>query len=327
MTALTVLEGAVGPDAPTRRQQGIEQVAEHSVRVTPDATVFSFTFVSTEADGVIEQLRTMFQQPGFRLSALQRARATAPRLLASSSRAMAMEDALVGVERSVSESDLSGIKDWHCRTFHKTMYRSDGARVIWVGDVGLHRAQTLTDRLLAGWKGTKGASKPASSSGQRVLRVGSPGPDDPVAVAMLARGPDRNHEDWPALWIVSQLMTKTCGSLPWVEQPDAFRVCDTVPAGQADRWMGEMEAKLSMLGSSEVAPADLDATKRTLVEAEARRLGNPRSLADTLALRDATSFDRVGDKLSGVSDVRPAVGRHLTTDQLRFVIVAPAATR
>lgn len=328
MTARTVLQGAVGPDAPTRRQHGLEQVAEYGTQVTADATVFSFAFASTEAEEVIDHLRTMIQQPGFRQSAIQHARASMPQLLASTRRSMAMGDALRGVEKPVSESDLSGIKDWHCRSFHKKMFRAEGARVVWVGDVNLDRAQALTDRLLEGWKTTKasGAPEPPPAK-RRVITVGSPRPDDPVQVVMLARGPDRNHEDWPALWIVSQLMTKTCGSLPWAEQPAAFRVCDTVAAGQAERWMGEMEAKLRQLEEGGIPPAELDRTRRTLVEAEARRLGDPRALTDTLALWDASSVDRTGEKLSGVSDVRPAVARHLTADQLVFVIVPRVTTR
>ncbi len=326
LTAWTLVEGAVGPDAPTGRTHGIERVTDLSARVTPTATVFSATVLSHDLDEAVEHLQKMIHIPGFRASAFQRAQGTVVRQPATTQRASAEEAALFGLPATPpteTERSVSRLEPWHCRAFHKASYRSDGAVVAWVGDITADRARALTDRLFAGWKPSKATNKAEPLPlGPPKGVASAPSTDQRVKVSLLARGPSLEHEDWPALWVVAKAMGSECSPLPWNTVPAAFRVCKTLPASQADAWVGETRKRLDDMAAQGLAPSVLETAKRGIVDAESLRLSDPEAIADTLARWDASLIDGVGDRLRPVTDVQEAVSRHLRAEEVRVVLTA-----
>jgi hypothetical protein len=321
LTAWTLVEGAVGPDAPTGRTYGIERVTDLSAEVTPSATIFSATVLSQDLDEAVEHLQKMIHIPGFRASAFQRAQGTVVRQPATTQRAeqAALFD-LPAITPTELERSVSRLEPWHCRAFHKASYRSDGAVVAWVGDVTADRARALTDRLFAGWK----PSKTSSKTEPRPLGQGNaiaPSTEERVKVVLLARGPSLEHEDWPALWVVAKALGSECSPLPWNTVPAAFRVCKTLPASQAEAWVGETRRRLDDMAAQGLAPSVLETAKRGIVDEESRRLSDPEAIADTLARWDASLVDGVGDRVRPVTDVREAVSRHLRAEEVRVVVV------
>jgi hypothetical protein len=320
LTAWTLVEGAIGPDTPTGRTHGIEHVTDLSAEISPTATIFSATVLRHDLDQAVEHLQKMIHIPGFRASAFQRAQGTVVRQAPTTQRA---EQAVLfdlpvpppaEIERSVSR-----LEPWHCRAFHKASYRSDGAVVAWVGDVTADRARILTDRLFAGWKPSKTASKTDPRPlGQ--VSAGATSTDRQVQVVLLARGPSLDHEDWPALWLVASALGSECSSLPWTTESAAFRVCKTLPGSQAQAWAADTRKRLDDIAAQGLPPSVLETAKRAIVDAESRRLSDPEAIADTLARWDATLVDGVGDRLRPVTDVREAVSRHLRAEEVRVVV-------
>ncbi len=326
LTAWTLVEGAIGPDAPTGRTHGIERVTDLSAEVTPSATIFSATVLSQDIDEAVAHLQKMIHIPGFRASAFQRAQGTVTHQASTTQRAehAALFDLPLPTPTELDRS-VSRLEPWHCRAFHKASYRSDGAVVAWVGDVTADRARILTDRLFAGWKPSKTSSKTESSPlGQK--NPVTPSTDQRVTVVLLARGPSLEHEDWPALWVVARALGSECSSLPWTLEPAAFRVCTTLPGSQAEAWAAGTRKRLDDIAAQGLAPSVLETAKRGIVDAESRRLSDPEAIADTLARWDASLVDAVGDRVRPVTDVREAVSRHLRAEEVR-VVVGPGPGR
>ena len=323
LTALTLLEGALGADAPTRRTSGLEQFATPDVTVSSDATIFEMTMTSGDATGAVDHLHDMFVTPGFRLPAFLRAQQAAPRMIASDRSDMGVEEALWGTTAREDEKALAGIKAWHCRAFHKASYDPHRAIVVWVGDISLEQARAFTERIIEGWKSLP-VKQPAPTTKQAPRKTAAElTPTNPgkVHIAAVANGPAWDSEDWPALWLVAQTMTKTCPALPWADSVASFRICDTIASSGIDEWMKAVESQLAALGNQGLESSALEAAKRSLVESEARRLSRPSALADTLVRWTPSEVDAVGDRIRSVDDVRGAVSRHLQAENLRYVVV------
>jgi predicted Zn-dependent peptidase len=318
LTALALLEGAMGADAPTGRAYGLERVATPSVHVRHDSTIFGLTVTTTDVDVAIDRLRDMLLQPGFRLSAFQRAQRLAPRLIAADRFTTGLEGALYAVPGAEDERELGALEAWHCRAFHKATYDLHRATVVWVGDITLPQARKLTERLVSGSssKPTANAVAPVPPAVGLDLKH-----EGRMHVAVVTKGPARSHEDWPALWLVAQSMTKSCPALPWASPVESFRICDTVASTEVDTWKRSVESQLVAIGRGGLEPALLETAKRRLIEEEAVRLRSPDALADTLTRWSLSNVDVVGDRVRDVTDVRDAVVRHLATEHLRFVAV------
>ena len=319
MTAYSLVEGAMGQDAPTQRWQGLEQVADASAHVTANATVFSLRFMTTDAEEVIDHVHGMLTTPGFRRSSLQRARETFNRRV----RDQLLVDAFQGVaaDSKIDGPALLRIKGWHCRALHKARYDATKARVVWVGDISSTRASTLTERMFEGWKAPRQqATRPPSATAE--ARESSTSNSGEVWAAIVAQGPESVHEDWPALWLAAQAMTEGCPALPWVAPTSkGFRLCARMDATQVESWQQQKLQQLAQLGSEGLDEQALEAAKRSLVLAEATRLANPRALADTLTVAERSQVDGVGARVGDVVDVSGPARRHLQPEQLTLLVV------
>ena len=140
-------------------------------------------------------------------------------------------------------------------------------------------------------------------------------------MAVVAKGPAWDHEDWPALWLVAQSVTRDCPALPWAGTVPSFRVCETVPAAEATSAAQRLRAKLSAIVVEGLDPERLERVKRRLVHAEAARLRSPSVLADTLAHWTQAEAGQVGARVQNVDDIAKAARRHLGPDSLRVVVV------
>ena len=312
LTAWALLEGAVGPDTPTSRTHGIEQLADVRIRILPNATIFSATVLSRDVDEFIEHLQKMVLQPAFRTLSFRRAQG---------------RSALLPSEGAEWKQSVWRIEAWQCRAFHKARYQSDGAVVVLVGDVSAEQARSLTDRLFVGNKPLN-VRQPAASHPFELWTESMPTDGDQlVEVALVApleggRPRDGWSTDWPALWVVAKAIGSDCSPLPWVADSVAFRVCKTLRVSQIEEWAAITRKRLENIAAHGLAPAVVEAAKREIVEDEARRLSDPGQLADTLSRWDPLLINGLGDRMRLVADTRNAVSWLLVGDRLRLLVVA-----
>ncbi|MCL2824475.1 MAG: insulinase family protein, partial [Polyangiaceae bacterium] len=319
-------------------------LVDMQVQVFPTATVFSGAVLSRDIDRLVAGLREMITQPSFSTAGVKRARLIAARGLVSS-QILADDTGMFGtpyLDVAEFERDLSKLEPWHCRAFHRSWYRSDGATVAFVGDVSVGQARLLAERMFAGWQTSmvktsmvqtsNGQASMARSGGQQSgsrptdSRRIDVDPDRLVTVMIAANGPPQDHPDWPALWLVAQRLGSECSPLPWSVGLAVFRVCKTMRVSQTEGWVSDIRRQLESMGARGMPSSVADADKRRIVDSEVRRLSDPSALADTITMWEPSLVSGFGILLDGVDSVkgvRAVVSRYLGSGSVRVVLVRP----
>lgn len=324
LTAYSLVEGMIGSDAAIGRVHGIEEIAETGIEVLSNSTIFSAEILSHDVEEAVDSLREMMRAPSFRTLAFQRAQTRVLQGIGDTQREMRMQAALADLSIPTVEQwerSVKAMESWQCRAFYQSYYRAEGAVVVWVGDIGLERARNLTDRLFEGWKPSKTVATP------RVAAAATPKAPvvEPLVgkanLVLLASGPPLADNDWPALWLIAMAMESECDVLPWHADSTAFRICKQISVLQRQQEEAALRKRLDEIIADGLSLSEMESAKRKIVEMEARRMSDPKAIANMLSRWDASQADGVGDRLRAVTDIRSAARRFLDAKSVKGVLV------
>ncbi|HOT10689.1 MAG TPA: hypothetical protein PK710_13010, partial [Polyangiaceae bacterium] len=127
--------------------------------------------------------------------------------------------------------------------------------------------------------------------------------------------------DWPALWLIAMAMESECDVLPWHADSTAFRICKQISVLQRQQEEAALRKRLDEIIADGLSLSEMESAKRKIVEMEARRMSDPKAIANMLSRWDASQADGVGDRLRAVTDIRSAARRFLDAKSVKGVLV------